>query len=123
MYRMVKRHLKNGGKIVVQSTSPYFAPQAYWCIVTTLEAAGLKTLPYHAYVPSFGEWGYVMASLQDDFKIPTAYQVPTRFLDKTTTAQMFVFPKDMPRLNVEANHLNTQKLVEYFESDWRAVMR
>jgi spermidine synthase len=36
---------------------------------------------------------------------------------------MFVFPKDMPRLNVEANHLNTQKLVEYFESDWRAVMR
>lgn len=123
MYRMVKRHLKTGGKIVVQSTSPYFAPQAYWCIVTTLETAGLKTLPYHAYVPSFGEWGYVMASLQDDFKIPTAYQVPTRFLDKTTTAQMFVFPKDMPRLNVEANHLNTQKLVEYFESDWRAVMR
>ena len=123
MYRMVKRHLKTGGKIVVQSTSPYFAPQAYWCIVTTLETAGLKTLPYHAYVPSFGEWGYVMASLQDDFKIPDAYQVPTRFLDKTTTAQMFVFPKDMPRLNVEANHLNTQKLVEYFESDWRAVMR
>ena len=123
MYRMVKRHLKTGGKIVVQSTSPYFAPQAYWCIVTTLETAGLKTLPYHAYVPSFGEWGYVMASLQDDFKIPASYQVPTRFLDKTTTAQMFVFPKDMPRLNVEANHLNTQKLVEYFESDWRAVMR
>lgn len=123
MYRMVMRHLQPNGKIVVQSTSPYFAPQAYWCIVTTLETAGLKTLPYHAYVPSFGEWGFVMASLQDDFAIPTHYRVPTRFLDATTTAQMFEFPKDMPRLQVEANHLNTQKLVEYFESDWRAVMR
>lgn len=123
MYRMVARHLKPSGKIVVQSTSPYFAPQAYWSIVTTLETAGLKTLPYHTYVPSFGEWGYVMASLQDDFKIPASYRVPTRFLDHTNTAQMFAFPKDMPRLNVEANHLNTQKLVEYFEADWRAVMR
>lgn len=120
---MVKRHLQTVAKLWCNPPRLISAPQAYWCIVTTLETAGLKTLPYHAYVPSFGEWGYVMASLQDDFKIPDAYQVPTRFLDKTTTAQMFVFPKDMPRLNVEANHLNTQKLVEYFESDWRAVMR
>ncbi|AUZ03882.1 MULTISPECIES: polyamine aminopropyltransferase [Vitreoscilla] len=123
MYRMVKRHLNPNGNVVVQSTSPYFAPQAFWCIVTTLEAAGLRTLPYHAYVPSFGEWGFVMASLQDEFHIPKTYQVPTQFLDAQTTAQMFSFPKDMPRLNVEANHLNTQRLVEYFESDWRAATR
>ena len=123
MYRMVKRHLNPGGNIVVQSTSPYFAPQAFWCIVTTLEAAGLKTLPYHAYVPSFGEWGFVMASLEDNFHVPTQYQVPTAFLDAQTTAQMFTFPKDMPRLTVEANHLNTQRLVEYFEADWRAATR
>ena len=30
MYRLVDRHLQPQGKIVVQSTSPYFATNAYW---------------------------------------------------------------------------------------------
>ena len=47
MYRLVARHLHPQGKIVVQSTSPYFAPNAYWSVVATLEAAGLSTAPYH----------------------------------------------------------------------------
>lgn len=123
MYRMVARHLNPHGNLVVQSTSPYFAPNAFWCIVNTLEAAGLKTLPFHVYVPSFGEWGYVMANLTGEFLIPDHYRVPTRYLDAETTREMFVFPKDMQRRAVEPNHLNTQKLVEYFEADWRAVMR
>lgn len=123
MYRMVARHLNPHGNLVVQSTSPYFAPSAFWCIVNTLEAAGLKTLPFHVYVPSFGEWGYVMANQTGEFLIPDHYRVPTRYLDAETTREMFVFPKDMQRRAVEPNHLNTQKLVEYFEADWRAVMR
>lgn len=123
MYRMVARHLNPNGNLVVQSTSPYFAPNAFWCIVNTLEAAGLKTLPFHVYVPSFGEWGYVMANQTGEFLIPDHYRVPTRYLDAETTREMFVFPKDMQRRSVEPNHLNTQKLVEYFEADWRAVMR
>ncbi|WP_370389639.1 polyamine aminopropyltransferase [Snodgrassella alvi] len=123
MYRMVTRHLNPHGNLVVQSTSPYFAPNAFWCIVNSLEAAGLKTLPFHVYVPSFGEWGYVMANQTGEFLIPDHYRVPTRYLDAETTREMFVFPKDMQRRAVEPNHLNTQKLVEYFEADWRAVMR
>ena len=123
MYRMVARHLNPHGNIVVQSTSPYFAPNAFWCIVTTLETAGFKTLPYHVYVPSFGEWGYVMANTDGKFTIPDHYRVPTRFLDADSTKAMFAFPKDMARRNVEPNHLNTQKLVEYFEADWRIAMR
>ena len=123
MYRMVAQHLNPQGNIVVQSTSPYFAPNAFWCIVNTLETAGLKTLPYHVYVPSFGEWGYVMANQSGEFLIPDHYQVPTRYLDADSTREMFIFPKDMQRRSVEPNHLNTQKLVEYFEADWRSVMR
>ena len=75
MYRMVKRHLAAGGKIVVQSTSPYFAPNAYWSVVKTLETSGLYTKPYHVYVPSFGEWGYVLASEKDDFRLPETVNV------------------------------------------------
>lgn len=123
MYRLVARHLAAGGKMVVQSTSPYFAPHAYWSVVATLEAAGLKTAPYHVYVPSFGEWGYVLAGAEADFRLPIRVDVPTRFLNAAEMAQMFRFPADMARREVEPNYLNNQKLVAYFEQDWANVMR
>lgn len=123
MYRLTARHLAEGGKIVIQSTSPYFAPNAYWSVVATLEAAGLHTAPYHAYVPSFGEWGFVLASAKNDFRLPEKVDVPSHFLNATTLRQMFDFPPDMARRNVEPNYLNNQKLVAYFEQDWAEVIR
>jgi spermidine synthase len=57
----VKRLLSENGMIVIQSTSPYHAKEAYLCIRRTMEAAGLTTLPYHDNVPSFGDWGWIMA--------------------------------------------------------------
>ena len=123
MYRLVARHLAPQGKIVVQSTSPYFAPHAFWSVVATLEAAGLYTAPYHVYVPSFGEWGFVLAGFSADFAVPQKFDVPTRYLNADTAAEMFRFPPDMARRKVEPNHLNTQALVNYFEQDWRNVMR
>src|SRR5439155_4375082 len=59
-YRLLAKHITANGMLVVQSTSPMFAKQTYWTIVETLKQAGLKTYPYHVYVPSFGEWGYVL---------------------------------------------------------------
>ena len=123
MYRQVARHLTDGGLIVVQSTSPYFAPHAYWSVVATLEAAGLATAPYHVYVPSFGEWGFVLAGKGAAFPVPERFDVPTRYLTAATAAEMFRFPPDMARRDVEPNYLNTQILVHYFEKDWRDVQR
>ncbi|MFZ3191897.1 MAG: polyamine aminopropyltransferase [Moraxellaceae bacterium] len=123
IYRLMKQHLQPDGRMVVQSTSPLYAPRAFWSIVATLEKAGFYTTPYHALVPSFGEWGFVIASQQNDFKIPSDYQLPMRFLDAMTTAQMFYFPKDMQRVTVEPNDLNSQKLVQYFIQDWSGAAR
>ena len=123
MYRQVARHLADGGLIVVQSTSPYFAPHAYWSVVATLEAAGLSTAPYHVYVPSFGEWGFVLAGKGATFPVPERFDVPTRYLTAATAAEMFRFPPDMARRDVEPNYLNTQILVHYFEEGWRDVQR
>ena len=123
MYRLVARHLQPQGKIVVQSTSPYFAPNAYWSVVATLEAAGLSTAPYHVYVPSFGEWGFVLAGFDKQFPVPQKFDVPTRYLNAQTAAEMFRFPPDMARRKVEPNYLNNQILVSYFESDWRNAIR
>ena len=123
MYRLVARHLQPQGKIVVQSTSPYFAPNAYWSVVATLEAAGLSTAPYHVYVPSFGEWGFVLAGFDKQFPVPQKFDVPTRYLNAQTAAEMFRFPPDMARRKVEPNYLNNQILVSYFERDWHNVIR
>lgn len=123
MYRLVSRHLAAGGKMVVQATSPYFAPHAFWSINETLKTAGLHTWPYHVYVPSFGEWGYILAAADDSFRLPERFRVPTRFLTPQTAAEMFRFPPDMRSVRVEPNYLNTQILVQYFEQDWAQVMR
>ena len=94
-------------------------------MVATLREAGLRTVPYHAHVPSFGEWGFVIASppTAPDFVPPRTYRVPTRYLDADTTALMFRFPPDMGPREVEPNWLNTQRLVQYFHDDWSRVAR
>lgn len=122
-YAMVKHHLAAKGLVVVQSTSPFFAPHAYWSIDATLRATGMRSWPYHAYVPSFGEWGFILASPQLDYAVPQSYRLPLRYLNQETTRAMFSFPPDMPRLEMPPNRLNTQSLVHEFEQDWRKVMR
>jgi spermidine synthase len=123
MYRLLSRHLSENGYAVIQSTSPYFAPKSYWCINATLKEAGFHTWPYHAYVPSFGEWGFVIASKRANYTVPTQYSIPMRFLDAESTRLMFKFPLDMKEIAVEPNRLNNQSLVHYFEEDWQQVIR
>ena len=62
-YRLLAKHLTAEGLATVQSTSPLFARESYWCIAESLKQAGLRTYPYHVYVPAFGEWGFVLAGL------------------------------------------------------------
>lgn len=123
MFRLLDKHLSENGHTVIQSTSPYFAPKSFWCINVTLKEAGFRTRPYHAYVPSFGEWGFIIGSKRRDFVPPTAYSIPMRFLDAESTALMFKFPLDMKEQIVEPNRLNNQSLVHYFEEDWKQVIR
>ncbi len=121
-YRLLDRHLAANGLAVIQSTSPLYARRSFWCIVTTLESVGLLATPYHALVPSFGEWGFVIAGRRP-YRPPQSYDVDTRFLTRETTPALFVFPRDMERVDAEVNRLNNQVLVRYFEQEWRQVIR
>jgi spermidine synthase len=121
-YRMLLRHLAPDGAVVVQATSPLFARQSYWCIVTTIEQSGLTAAPYHVYVPSFGEWGFVLAGRTRP-AIATALPNGLRFLTAAIVPQLFDFPTDMDRIEAEPNRLNTQALVRYYEREWREVNR
>jgi spermidine synthase len=122
-YGILARHVAENGLMVVQSTSPFFAPHAYWTIDATLRDVGLHTSPYHAYVPSFGEWGFILAAKRPGYVPPAAYKLPMRYLNADTTREMFAFPPDMQRQAMAPNRLNTQSLVREFEHDWRQVIR
>jgi spermidine synthase len=119
-YRAVARHLSVQGEIVVQSTSPMFARDSFWCIANTLKQAGLKTYPYHVYVPSFGEWGFVLAS-SHDYTTPRSLPPGLRFLDVEGLPALFQFPPDMAPLNMPPNQLNDQVLVRLYDQDWKDI--
>jgi len=121
-YRMLLRHLAPDGVFVVQATSPLFARQSYWCIVTTVEQSGLAAAPYHVYVPSFGEWGFVLAGRTRPVAA-TSLPPGLRFLTAALVPQLFDFPADMDRVDAEPNRLNTQALVRYYEREWREINR
>jgi spermidine synthase len=117
-YSLLKRRLSERGMAVIQSTSPLYARKSFWCVVTTLEEVGFEATPYHALVPSFGEWGYIVAS-NGPYEPPAKYSLEMRFLSAELHPALFRFPKDMSRVPAEVNRLNNQVLVQYFESEWR----
>jgi spermidine synthase len=117
-YALLQKRLAPGGMAVIQSTSPLFARRSYWCIDATLRASGFTTRPYHVWVPSFGEWGYVLASrdaMDPKHPLPEGLQ----FLSDDTVPTLFQFPKDMDQVPAEVNRLNNQVLVHYYEDEWR----
>jgi spermidine synthase len=125
-YRLLSRHLSRGGRVVVQSTSPLFARRSFWCIDRTMREAGLETRPYHVYVPSFGEWGFILAAGAGapPYEPPARLPGGLRFLTAAAVPPLFDFPTDMSRLaDVAPNHLNDQVLVRYYEDDWREINR
>ncbi len=118
-YHMLKARLAPEAAVSVQSTSPLFARNSYWCIVRTLEAAGYSVRPYYTAVPSFGVWGFALAR-REPFEVPAhAPQVALKFLDDTSLPAMFMLSADLGPVPVEVNRLDNQSLVRYYEAEWR----
>ncbi len=116
-YQRVDQALSASGWLVVQSTSPLVARQSFWTVVTTLESVGLNTVPYHAHVPSFGEWGFILAGRRP---WPGVRSLPSglRFLTPEGMSALLQFPPDMSRVSAEVNRLSNQVLVTTFEQEW-----
>jgi spermidine synthase len=119
-YEQVDRHLSASGFMVVQTTSPLIARRSYWTVASTLEAVGFNITPYHAHVPSFGEWGFILAGRRP-YRLPTELPTGLKFLTPQGMLAMLDFPPDMARVPAEPNRLSNQVLVQTFEAEWGAV--
>ena len=121
-YALVDQHLAASGYAVVQTTSPLVARRSFWTVAATIEAVGLHTTPYHAHVPSFGEWGFIIASHRP-WHEPTALPAGLRFLTTATLPALMQFPPDMARVAETPNRLSDQRLVHLFDEEWGRVQQ
>jgi spermidine synthase len=121
-YTLLQRKLSASGYAVIQSTSPLVARASFWTVVTTIESVGLTATPYHAHVPSFGEWGFIIAGRRP-WRMPDQLPEGLRFLSQSSLPTLFDFPLDMARVPSEVNRLHNQVLVRTFESEWGKVLR
>ncbi|MDQ7784177.1 MAG: polyamine aminopropyltransferase [Desulfomonilaceae bacterium] len=127
--KLIVKHLAVNGTVATQATSPFYAPEAFWCVAKTWaetplgpEGDGrLNVYPYHAYVPSFGDWGFIMASRRKlDPRTLVLADIPLKFLSKKIMPTLFEFPEDsLPRTEIRANRLDDQVLVDYYRKGWR----
>ncbi len=116
-YSLVKKRMTPDSLLVIQSTSPLIARKSFWMIDKTLRSVGLNTKPYHTYVPSFTEWGFILASKNS---LPMNSELPSnlKFLDNTEMEKMFQFAKDMSKVETDIQTLSTQGLVELYSNEW-----
>jgi len=122
LYGLVRRALAPGGRVVVQSGSPYFAQKAYWSVAASLEAAGLGVASYHVDVPSFGDWGFHLATAGTGAP-PLRVQPPPRglrFLDAPTLAAAATFPPDRRRPSGDlTSTLDRPRILDFAREGYR----
>ncbi len=111
-YRLCAQHLAEGGILNVQSTSPYYASKAFWCISRTIGSEGMEVLPYHLQVPAFGDWGFNMAG-RGELVQKHDLLTETRYLSEDSLPALFLFGKD-EIADAEINQLTKPVLIQYY---------
>ncbi|WP_129840031.1 polyamine aminopropyltransferase [Streptomyces sp. RFCAC02] len=122
MYAMLANVLAPDARVVVQAGSPFFAPRTYWSVNASLREAGFADLPYQVDVPSFGNWGFVLAEYGDTApELQLAPDAPPmRFLDDSVLAAATVFPVDRRQADdVRASTLMDPAVLEYARDEWQ----
>ena len=119
-YKLVGDILNPGGTMVTQSTSPFFARRAFWCIHQSIEEAGWHTYAYHVEVPSMGNWGFNLASKTPCDVEDIRLMVETDFLTDDLASAMFQFGKDVAEVETRLNKLLKPVLMFYYDDErWR----
>lgn len=129
-YRLVGKILAKDGIIITQSSSPYFARKVFWCIGETLKQVFPHNLPITLHVPSFGQWGFQIASrmpIKDAETRLLRYlkdletNKKTRYLRASLWESLKTFDPDMSQVKVEPNNLSTQYIIQYYEDSWKQL--
>lgn len=133
-YALIKHRLTPAGIMVTQASSPDFSHKAFLCILKTMRAAGLVTLPYHNHIPTMGEWGWVLGvnshkvhqrEIKQKMVICDYSRIDTRFLNNAAVTAMVNFGKgilDEKQLEeIKVNRESKPVLHEYYQKGMWAL--
>lgn len=116
-YRMIRKRMSKQGLIVSQSSSPYFTHKTFWGIEKTLDSVFDNTLSYHVTIPSFGIWGFNLASVGTSLPKSFQFTVDTRYINQQTMQAAMIFAKDMQKIDVPVNSIMEPKLYQLYLED------
>jgi len=124
-YRKLQELMSHDGALTVQSTSPYHAQMAFISIAKTLALAGFDVKQYHHNVPSFGEWGWSIATLsgkdaQHRLAELKALPIKDDWLTLGLVNGAFEFPANFYQgaANIKPNELGSLQLYHYHLQAW-----
>jgi len=120
-------HLLNGdGAIVIQSTSPYHAKEAFLTVGVTLKQAGFDKIErYHQNVPTFGEWGWTIATKMGKSPkqriINNNKEIQSNWATKELILSSFEFGKNFFDIEqeLEPNRLGTNLMYILHQKGWQ----
>lgn len=125
-YNKLKYLLAGDGAIVIQSTSPYHAKAAFLTVGVSLKAAGFKHVErFHQNVPSFGEWGWTIATtngLGPEKRISDlSGEIPAAtWASKEVILGSFHFGNDYfaSEAAIQPNRIGTQTMYQLHQQAW-----
>ena len=126
-YARLKQMLAGDGLIGVQSTSPYHAKDSFISVLKTLEAANYSSVQqYHDNVPSFGEWGWTIASKMGASPLQRLQALDTLpvehfWLTLPMIKSSFEFPHNFYREKetIPINYLGSHAIYQLHQNAWQ----
>ncbi len=125
-YAKTLRLLAGDGAIGIQSSSPYHAKNAFLSIGKTVKHAGYANVEqYHTNVPSFGEWGWTIATPRGkkaSHRIDELEKLPIDddWITKEIITGAFTFNKGFYDSldDILVNRLHSSTVYEYHREGW-----
>lgn len=126
-YALVRNHMALDGAMMVQATSPYFATEVYWTISETIASNNLEIANLHVDIPSFGDWGFVLASRNPIDLERLSIDVDTEYLSSDLLPSLTDFGKDIDKniyedgnqVTIKPNTLIDPRLIQIYERSWQ----
>ena len=120
-FRLLAARVADDGVLAIRATSSFATPGSFAGIVATLRESGLATAAYRAAVPTFGEFGFVLAGHTLPVPSPAAL-LPGSSIDRGTLDDAFVLPADV-RAPPEPSRLFDQRIVASYEAERQGARR
>lgn len=116
-YTMIRKRMATDALVVTQSSSPFFTRRTFWSIRNTLDSVFNDTQSYQISIPSFGIWGFNMASAGRSIPQELTFSVPTRYINEAVMTASRVFGKDTQPLDVPVNSILEPRLYQLYLQD------